>query len=184
VKIISGFLKGRTISSYNIQGTRPTMDRVKESLFGMIQNYINDSICLDLFAGSGNLGFEAISNGSQYCYSNDKNIKCIHAIKKNIKDFNIEEKIKVLNLDYHQCLNYLKENNIKLDIVFLDPPYANECLNDVIELLLDYSLLNKNAIIVCEIDNNYLHNNFNNLEIIKNRKYGDKFIIIYEKTSH
>ena len=65
MKIISGTLKGRTIDGFNIEGTRPTMDRVKESLFGMIQTYIKDSICLDLFTGSGNLAFEAISNGSK-----------------------------------------------------------------------------------------------------------------------
>ena len=63
MKIISGTLKGRTIDGFNIEGTRPTMDRVKESLFGMIQMYLKDSICLDLFAGCGNLGFEAISYG-------------------------------------------------------------------------------------------------------------------------
>ena len=181
MKIISGSLKGRSIDGFNIEGTRPTMDRVKESLFGMIQSYIKDSICLDLFAGSGNLAFEAISNGSKLCYFNDKNIKCINIIKKNIKNFNIEEKTKVLNLDYNKCLDYLKDNQIKLDIVFLDPPYKNECLNEIINKMLDYNLLNKGGIIVCEVDNNYLNKDFKNLEIIKNRKYGDKFIIIYEK---
>ena len=74
MRIISGKYKGRNINGFSIDGTRPTMDRVKESLFGMIQSYIKDSICLDLFAGSGNLAFEAISNGSKLCYFNDKNI--------------------------------------------------------------------------------------------------------------
>jgi 16S rRNA (guanine(966)-N(2))-methyltransferase RsmD len=181
MKIISGTLKGRTIDGFNIEGTRPTMDRVKESLFGMIQTYIKDSICLDLFTGSGNLAFEAISNGSRLCYFNDKNIKCINIVKKNIKNFNIEDKTKVLNLDYNKCLDYLKDNNIKLDIIFLDPPYKNECLNDIIDKILVYDLLNNNGIIVCEVDKDYLNKDFSNLEIIKNRKYGDKFIIIYEK---
>lgn len=181
MKIISGTLKGRTIDGFNIEGTRPTMDRVKESLFGMIQTYINDSICLDLFTGSGNLAFEAISNGSKLCYLNDKNIKCIDIIKKNAKNFNIEDKVKVLNLDYNKCLDYLKENKVKLDVIFLDPPYKNECLNNVINRILEYDLLNDNSIIICEVDRNYLKEDFPNLEIIKNRKYGDKFIIIYEK---
>ena len=69
LKIISGKLKGRVIKGFDIDGTRPTMDRVKESLFSSIQNYIPDSICLDLFSGSGNLGFEALSNNSKHCYS-------------------------------------------------------------------------------------------------------------------
>jgi hypothetical protein len=93
----------------------------------------------------------------------------------------IEDKTKVLNLDYNKCLDYLKDNNIKLDIIFLDPPYKNECLNDIIDKILVYDLLNNNGIIVCEVDKDYLNKDFSNLEIIKNRKYGDKFIIIYEK---
>ena len=68
MRVISGFLKGRNIVGYDIDGTRPTMDRVKMSLFGSIQNYIPNSVVLDLFAGSGNLGIEAISNGAKYCY--------------------------------------------------------------------------------------------------------------------
>lgn len=181
MKIISGFLKGRTIDGFNIEGTRPTMDRVKESLFGMIQSYIKDSICLDLFAGSGNLGFEAISNGSKLCYFNDKNIKCLNIIKKNIVNFKIEEKTKLLNMDYNKCINYLKENNVKLDIIFLDPPYKNNCLNEVIEKIVTFDLLKDDSIIICEVDQNYLNNSFTNLEMIKERKYGDKFIIIYKK---
>ena len=68
MKVISGLLKGRNILGYDIDGTRPTMDRVKESLFAMIQDYIKDSTVLDLFAGSGSLGIEAISNGAKTCY--------------------------------------------------------------------------------------------------------------------
>ena len=73
MKVISGLYKGRKIDGYDIDGTRPTMDRVKESIFGSIQNYVPDSIILDLFAGSGNLGIEAISNGAKYGYFVDNN---------------------------------------------------------------------------------------------------------------
>jgi len=181
MKIISGTLKGRVIDGFNIEGTRPTMDRVKESLFGMIQSYLKNSICLDLFAGSGNLGFEAISNGSKLCYFNDKNPKCINIIKRNIINFKIDEQSKTSNLDYKKCLDYLKNQQIKFDIIFLDPPYKNECLNEIIDYILEHELLNKNSIIVCEIDNNYLKE-FKKLEIIKERKFGDKYIIIYKNT--
>ena len=183
MKIISGTLKGRNIEGFNIEGTRPTMDRVKESLFGMIQNYIKNSICLDLFTGSGNLGFEAISNSANFCYLNDKNNKCINIIKKNVSNFQIEDKVKILNLDYNKCLDYLRDNHIKLDLIFLDPPYKNECLNEVIKKILEYDLLNTNGLIICEVDNNYLKDDFSTINIIKNRKYGDKYIIIYKKTS-
>ena len=71
MKVISGFLRGREIKGYTIDGTRPTMDRVKESMFAIIQDYIKDSVCLDLFAGTGNLGIEAISNGAKKVYFNE-----------------------------------------------------------------------------------------------------------------
>lgn len=184
MKVISGFLKGRNIEGYNIEGTRPTMDRVKESLFAIIQDKVKDSICLDLFAGSGNLGFEAISNGAKYCYFNDKNIKCVKIIEKNINTFNIKDQTKVFNLDYNRCLDLIKHNSIKLDIVFLDPPYKNKCLDSIIKYLLDNDLLNDNSLIICEIDDDYLEDNYSKLEILTKRKYGDKLIIIYKKTSH
>lgn len=179
MKIISGFLKGRTIKGHNIEGTRPTMDRVKESLFGIIQNYIPDSVCLDLFAGSGNLGIESISNGSKLCYFNDINKACIKEINKNVKDFNIEKQSIVLNKDWESCLRHLNSSNIKFDVIFLDPPYKMECLNDIIDKIIEYKLLNSDGLIICEISKMYLKG-FDSLEEIKNRKYGDKFIVIYK----
>jgi 16S rRNA (guanine966-N2)-methyltransferase len=73
MRVISGMLKGRNIKGDKIKGTRPTMDKIKQSLFAMIQNDVKDAICLDLFAGSGSLGIEAISNGASYVYFVDKN---------------------------------------------------------------------------------------------------------------
>ena len=85
MKVISGLLKGRNIEGFNIEGTRPTMDRVKESIFSTIQFEIRDAIVLDLFAGSGNLGIEAISNGATRCYFVDNNKVAINTINKNIR---------------------------------------------------------------------------------------------------
>ena len=102
MKIISGLYKGRTLKGYNLDGTRPTMDRVKESLFAMIQNNISNSLILDLFSGSGNLGIEALSNGASYAYLVDKNPKAVKTINDNIKDLNIFN-AKVLNSDL--CVN-------------------------------------------------------------------------------
>ena len=156
MKIISGNLKGRTIKEYQIEGTRPTMDRVKESLFAIIQNKVSNSIVVDLFAGSGNLGIEAISNGSKHCYFNDINRECVKAISKTIQNFDISNFATVLNKNWLECLKYLKSIDIKLDLVFLDPPYKMECLNEVIEKIVEYDLLNKEALVVCEISHNYL----------------------------
>ncbi len=178
MKIISGEFKGKIIRGFDIDGTRPTMDRVKESLFGTIQNYIPDSIILDLFAGTGNLGFEALSNRAQYCYFNDKNIKCTTFIKKTIEELNLNNKAKVLNMNYSKALEYFSINDIKFDLIFLDPPYKMEVLNDIIREIKDKDLINKNGLIVCEIDTLYLDINY--YEKIKEKKYGNKYIIIYK----
>ncbi len=181
MKVISGTLKGRTIEGFNLDGTRPTMDRVKESLFASIYNYIEDSIVLDLFSGSGNLGIEAISNGSDVVYFNDKNKNAVKIIKKNIDKFEIGKKSMVYNLDYVECINLLSKMNIDFNIIFLDPPYSMKVLCGVIELLLKKNLLKDNGIIVCEVSEDYL-GNYNGLVRIKEKKYGDKYIVIFKKS--
>ena len=97
MRIISGKYKGKKLLGDNIDGTRPTMDRVKESLFGIIQNNIKNSICLDLFAGSGSLGIEALSNGANTCYFVDNNKIVIDTLNKNT--LNIEGSI-IIKDDY------------------------------------------------------------------------------------
>ena len=178
MKIISGSLKGRVIKGFDIEGTRPTMDRVKESLFSSIQNYIPDSTCLDLFSGSGNLGFEALSNNAKYCYFNDKNFKCVSLIKKYIKEFNLEDKSNVLNLDYNSALSYYKNNNITFDVIFLDPPYKFHEIDKIAKYIYDNNLLNKNGLLIIETDEIYFNIDFYNN--IKEKKYGDKYINIYK----
>ena len=178
MKIISGSLKGRIVKGYDIIGTRPTMQRVKESLFATIQNHINNSIVLDLFAGTGNYGIEAISNGSQFVYFNDSNPKCIKVIKDNLDTFKVNN-YQLLNLDYMKCLEYL--NNVKLDLIFLDPPYREDYINKVLSYIDEYNMLNDNGLIICELINNNLSNNYQHFSIWKEKKYGDKRVIIYKK---
>lgn len=178
LKIISGEFKGKNIKGFDIDGTRPTMDRVKESLFGTIQFYVKDSTVLDLFAGTGNLGFEALSNYAKFCYFNDKNIKCTKYIESVVKELNINDRVKILNLDYKKALNYFKENKIKFDLIFLDPPYKMNIINDIILFIKENDLLNKNGLIICELDELYLNIDF--YEKIKEKKYGSKYIIIYK----
>ena len=174
MRIISGKYKGLKLVGDNIEGTRPTMDRVKESLFGIIQNNIRNSTCLDLFAGSGSLGIEALSNGAHFCYFVDNNIKVIDVLNKNTK--NIEKK-KIIKNDYINALKYFKDNNIKFDIVFLDPPYKLNLINNSLKYLKEYNLLNDNALIICEYEKEEFNIDF---DIIKEKKYGSKLIRIYK----
>ena len=178
MKVISGLLKGRNIEGFDIEGTRPTMDRVKESIFSTIQFDIRDSIVLDLFAGSGNLGIEAISNGASKCYFVDNNKEAIKTINKNINTFNIQEYSVVVKDDYLGALNTLKGN--KFDIVFLDPPYKDDYIDKAINYLLNNNMLNDEALIICEYDRDINHE-YDLLEEKKTKKYGDKFVTIFKK---
>ena len=178
MKVISGTLKGRTIKGFEIVGTRPTMDRVKESLFAMIQDYIEDSKVLDLFSGSGNLGIEAISNGAKRVCFNDINKIAVKTIRTNLEAFGVIDKAIITCMDYK---TYLKETKDAFDIIFLDPPYKDKVLNEIIETIIKKNLIKENGLIVCEVSEDYL-DDFSTLERIKQRRYGDKEIIIYKKT--
>ena len=174
MRVISGKYKGKNLLGFDILGTRPTMDRVKESLFGIIQNKVKNSTILDLFAGSGSLGIEAISNGSKTCYFIDNNMKLIDIIKKNT--INMEEEIIIEKKDYIDALKYFYNNNIKFDIIFLDPPYKLNLINNCLKLIEKYDLLNKNGIIVCEYEQEIINSNY---KLLKEKKYGSKNIKIY-----
>ena len=180
MKIISGKYKGRNIEGYDIVGTRPTMDRVKESLFATIQNYIDDSIVLDLFSGSGNLGLEALSEGAKYAYLVDHNFKAIKTINKNLTTIGIKE-AEAINMDYKKALSYFKDKNIKFDLIFLDPPYKTNCIEESIKLIDEYNLLNDNGIIVCESDNLDKIVYTDKFSAIRDRHYGDKYIVLLKK---
>ena len=177
MKVISGIYKGRNIEGFNLDGTRPTMERVKESLFATIQDYIEDSTVLDLFSGSGNLGIEALSEGAKYAYLVDSNPKAVKTIKKNLDLIGIES-AKELLMDYKKALKYFSDNNITFDIIFLDPPYKTDYIEKSLELISNYNLLNDNGIVVCENDSidRIVYNE--NYTCLKEKKYGDKVVVI------
>ncbi|MBR2998013.1 MAG: 16S rRNA (guanine(966)-N(2))-methyltransferase RsmD [Bacilli bacterium] len=172
MRIISGKYKGKRLNGYDIVGTRPTMDRVKESIYGIIQGYIKNSVVLDLFAGSGSLGLEAISNGAKKLVLIDNNKKVVDILKDNIKSF--DDNIEVFTVDYKK---YLKTTNEKFDIIFLDPPYRAGLMNKALRIIEERQLINKDGIIICEFENINIETNF---KLIREKKYGPKTVHIYK----
>lgn len=177
MRVISGKYKGRILEGHKIAGTRPTMDRVKESMFAMIQGKLPNAICLDLFSGSGNLGIEAISNGANKVYLVDFNQICISTIENNLRALKIEKEGIILKKDYLDALKYFKERNIKFDVIFLDPPYKYHFMTKILGELEQFQLLNDDSIVICESEQDEKIET--TLTLLKEKKYGSKYIHIY-----
>lgn len=138
MRIISGSCRGRILDTLAGENTRPTLDRVKESVFNILGNSFYDIKVLDLFAGSGALGLEALSRGASFCDFVDLSKDAINIIKKNIEKCRMEEKTKIHKCDYELAIK--KFSNKNFDLVFLDPPYgkklgikALECLGNIVK---------------------------------------------------
>lgn len=181
MRVISGYLKGRKLEGYNVETTRPTMDRVKESMFASIQDDVEEGVVLDLFCGTGSLGIEAISMNASKCYFVDNNREIINYLNKNLDNLNIKNKSIVLKKDYREALLYFKNNNIKFNIIVVDAPYKMEVMEEVINLVDNYDLLLYNGVLVMEYSYDKLKEKYSGLKLVKNKRYGEKFVSIYRK---
>lgn len=150
MRVISGSARGTTLHSIDSIHTRPTLDRVKESLFNIIQNQIEDTTVLDLFAGSGAIGIEFLSRRAKKVYFCDSSLEATEMIEKNLVKTKLKEKAIVLNKDYLSCINELK--NIKFDVIFLDPPYKEEFSIEALKKISELQMLKDGGIIIIETD--------------------------------
>ncbi len=150
LRVISGKARGTKLETLEGLETRPTLDRVKEPLFSIIQAYIYDAKVLDLFSGSGALAIESVSRGAKSAVACDNSRKAIEIIKQNVKKTHFENEIKIINKDYKKALEELE--NEKFDIIFLDPPYKTNFGIEAIKIINDRNLLLEDGIIVFETD--------------------------------
>ncbi len=182
MRIIGGKARGTKLYTLDNNNTRPTLDRVKESLFNIIQNKIQDCIFLDLFSGSGAIGLEAISRGAKKAILCDKEKDAIEIIKKNIEKTHLQEQVEYYLLPYEKVLKEkVKE---KIDITYIDPPYKTDLAYKSIEILLEEKLLKDDSIIIIETDKTEKvieQIKELNIEIIDQRKYGRAHLIFLKK---
>ena len=178
MRIISGTARGTKLYTLEGQATRPTLDRVKESLFNIIQNKIPNSIFLDLFSGSGAIGLEAASRGAEKVILCDKSKDAINIINKNIEKTHLREKTEIYNLDYELVLKTKIKKHI--DIVYIDPPYDSDFAIKSIKQIVENNLIDENSIMIIETDNDKkLLENLKKIEveITDKRKYGRAVLI-------
>lgn len=177
MRIIAGEYKGRKLETPSDDRVRPTTDKVKEALFSIINPYIIDAVCVDLFAGTGNLGLEALSRGAAKCYFCDNSKASLSLINKNIEKCKAQDYSIVLPGDYTSNLSRIPE---QADIIFLDPPYDNGLYDNCFMLIEENNLLNEDGIIIAEHSVSLdLPETIYGFNKIKERKYGSIILSIY-----
>lgn len=177
MRIIAGIYRHRKISWPSDTSIRPTKDRVREAIFSALGN-IDDLTFLDLYAGSGAIGIEAISRGAKYASFVDKNVSAIKCIKTNLNLLNIpEEQYDIFHGNDVEILSTFIINKNSFDIIFLDPPYKQGKYEEIVQLILDNNLLNENGIIVLESDHEIVIDIEN--KKMKQYKYGEIFVKIF-----
>ncbi len=156
MKVVGGKYKGREIKSISKNKDkegilRPTMEKVRKAFFDILSDTIEDAYFLDLFAGTGAMGIEALSRGAKKVVFVEKDKKFVRLIEENLKALNIpEDKYEILNMDYKDALEYLSKRGDKFDFIYCDPPYDRKYYEDVIKLVRKCELLNKYGILTLE----------------------------------
>lgn len=147
MRVIAGTLRGAKLKTLDGLATRPTTDRVKEAIFNIIQFDIEGRRILDLFAGSGQLAIEALSRGAKHAVLVDQSRDAIRVIRENIEKVKMNQRAEVLQSDYLRYLTVIKQ---KFDIIFLDPPYAENFLENALQKISEIDILAEGGIIICE----------------------------------
>ena len=179
MRVISGTARGIVLKTPEGMTTRPTADRVKEALFSIIQFDIPGSKILDLFGGTGQLGIEALSRGALSAVFVDSHEAACRLIRENLKRVNFQAKAQVIRNDYRA---FLKICNQKFDIIFLDPPYAEDFLENSLKMITEIDILQSGGIIVTErpVGKELLYD-FPGFSRSKDYKYSNSLLTMYYK---
>ena len=178
MRVITGSARGRRLETLEVEDVRPTTDRIKEAVFSIIQFQTEGRSFLDLFAGSGQMGIEALSRGARHATFIDSDQRAIDCIKQNVKACKFSDTAVILKTD---AVSFLQRCTEKFDIAFLDPPYRHDTLLQILPVLAEK--MQKNGIIVCEhepeckLPQTILH-----FDLQKPKKYGKIIISVYRNT--
>lgn len=182
MRIITGIAKGRAILAPEGLNTRPTSDRVKESLFNIIAKNIHGARVLDLFSGTGNLGLEAISRGAEKCTFVENNNSTYKILSMNIEALGFVSSSELYRRDAFEVLELLGKEKKKYDIIFLDPPYSRGLVESSIKRISELMILDDNGIIISECDEkDTIPDNINDIKVYRNEKYGRTRIYFWNK---
>lgn len=180
MKVVSGKFRGLNLKAVPGNNTRPTSAKVKEAVFSMLSPYLVEGTALDLFAGTGSLGIEAVSRGFETAYLVDKAYKAINTIKENVEKTREADSFVVIKSAATEALQKFAQDGVKFDLVFLDPPYRMKVTEQIIKDMVENDLLNEDAIIVDETDYDIDLSDFDKIDLIKEKRYKDTKVALYQ----
>jgi len=182
LRVISGEAKGHKLKTPKGNSTRPTSDKVKGSIFNIIAPIISDKEVLDLFAGTGSLGIEALSRGARRAVFVDKSRECHQIIKENLSHTKFTERAEIHVMDVCSALNMLSQKDNKFDIIFLDPPYGKGLVDETLACIADTNVLKQDTLIIAEHDvKDVVPECVGALKNFRQQKYGDTIISFYRQ---
>lgn len=149
MRVITGKAKGHRLKAPKSNRTRPALDQVKEAIFNILFD-VKDLAVLDLFAGCGSIGIEAISRGARSCTFVENWKNAADCIVENLRHCKLEEQAKVIRMDVDKAIEYLSRKSVKFDIIFVDPPYEKELVNPTLSQLASSNLIHEGSIIIVE----------------------------------
>lgn len=184
MKIVAGKNRGNKLKSLKGLSIRPTSQKVREALFDILGISIEGTYFLDLFAGTGAIGIEALSRGAQKVIFIEKEIKCIKIIKENLKKTKNNQNSLVFKIDFLSGIKLLAKKNYLLDFIFLDPPYNMGLANISLLEISKLPILKKNSVVIVQhYKKEKVEENINNLKLFDQRKYGESYLSFFSNTN-
>ncbi|MDI7741553.1 16S rRNA (guanine(966)-N(2))-methyltransferase RsmD [Lysinibacillus fusiformis] len=182
MRVVAGERKGMPLKAITGTTTRPTTDKVKESIFNIIGPFFDGGIVLDLFAGSGGLGIETLSRGADKAIFVEKDGRAFQTLQENIKKCRYEEVSESFKTDATRAVKGLLKRDIELDYLFLDPPYHKTEYYDLLYSLIEHGKVSDHAIIVCEHSTEVsLPTSYGSFLLKRQETYGSTIISVYKK---
>jgi 16S rRNA (guanine(966)-N(2))-methyltransferase RsmD len=178
MRIIAGAYKYRRLSVPEGRTVRPTPDRVREAVFSMIAGYVDDARCLDLFAGTGSLGIEALSRGAAHCLFCEVSPDVVRVLQENLRTVGAGERAEARRVDFRAALRRMRT---QFDIAFVDPPYASDYYHEVMKCFNDYGIINRGGLVIIERQTDVAAGNYAGFAMLVSKRYGRTSVDVYER---
>ncbi len=180
MRIIGGKYKGFRIKTRKGSSTRPLMARVKKSFFSIIMHELEGARFLDLFAGSGVVGLEALSRGAASCVFVDQNSRCINIIKDNVRQLGLKESVRVIKKRVSTAVNMLESEKEHFDIIFIDAPYDTPLTRETVEFIGESSIMHEGTLVIAKVRKDTdMPDHAGALSLHRTQTYGDTALLFY-----